>query len=1149
MAHLLDLLAERVLLCDGGTGTSIHAYGLDMEKDFLGYENCTEILTRSRPDVVREVQMGYYAAGADIVETNTFGGSPLTLGEFGLADEAYSLNKEAAELLREAAEEFRGDGRDRFAIGDIGPGTMLPSLGHVDYDTLEEAYVVQCSGLIAGGVDAFLVLTSQDPLQVKAAVNGAKKAREVAAADLPIFVQVTIEAAGAMLIGTDIAAAATAVQALGVPLMGLNCATGPQEMAEHVRWLGRNWPGLIAVQPNAGLPELVDGRASYQLSPGELAQWLERFIEDDGINLVGGCCGTNAAHIAAVDAMLRRRAAKGSHRPAPVRRRVHWVPAVASLYRQMRLQRRGRVLAVGNGCDARRSEEFRRLQEAGDWDGCAAVGRAQVTAGAEALVVCTRVAGRDEAADLARVVNRLRGAVAAPLIIDSAELAGLEAALRLYGGKPVIGPVSLLDGEKQAIQRLDLARRFGAAVLSPIDGDIREAVGIAKNFCDFVRTSRVLPPADLLFELPPARLGDGRGGMETLDAIKAIADELPESGIVLDISNFSTGLSPAARRVLDSVFLEHAAGCGLTAVIGDVASLIRFADIPQGEVAAAEDLILGRLAKSECGDPLRAFAAIFADRPADEPVKPEEAGGVEARLRRRIIEGDRHGLAEDLNEALKVHDPLDIINTFLLDAMKVVGDRFGEGKMPLPFVLQSAETMKAAVTYLEPFMEKVEGPDRGTIVLATVKGDIHDIGKNLVDVILSNNGYRTVNIGNKRPVEAIIAAAEEHRADAIGMSGLLLNSAIIMRENLQEMTRRGLKTPVLIGGAAISRRYVEEDCRKAYGTGSVSYAKDAFAGLRLMEAVMAQRFGHMVAQPERNARGAKRPGKAQGNAGIVARPATRRRRARLHAGPEVPAPPFWGGRVIEQLSPATLLPFLNRTTLYDFQWGFKKAGRSRSQWLAWAAREVEPILSRMLDISAADDILRPRAAYGYWRCAADGNSVVLFEEDGRSEATRFVFPRQTRGDGLCVADYFRDVDSVERDVIALQVVTIGQHASDVCRQWFEADRYQDYLYLHGLAVELTEAAAEYVHKKIRDELGFGDEDTAGTDNLSRRRYRGARYSFGYPACPDLGEQRKLLDLVGAGRIGVVMAEEGQLHPEMSTSAIVVHNPKAGYFTV
>ncbi len=451
-------------------------------------------------------------------------------------------------------------------------------------------------------------------------------------------------------------------------------------------------------------------------------------------------------------------------------------------------------------------------------------------------------------------------------------------------------------------------------------------------------------------------------------------------------------------------------------------------------------------------------------------------------------------------------------------------------------------------------MEKVEGADRGTIVLATVKGDIHDIGKNLVDVILSNNGYRTVNIGNKQPVEAIIAAAEEHQADAIGMSGLLLNSAVIMRENLEEMTRQGLEVPVLIGGAAISRRYVEEDCGKAYGSGNVAYAGNAFDGLRLMEAVMAERFEQVSARA-----GGKRPGRATSSGkapvthGIGERPVdwdeVRLRRVELHADVEVPAPPFWGSRVIERLALETLLPFLDKTMLYDFHWGFKKAGRSRGEWLEWAAREVEPILSRMMDVSAADDILRPQAAYGYWRCAAEGNAVVLFEEDGESEAARFLFPRQARAGGLSIGDFFRDVDSGERDVIALQVATVGQHASDVCRQWFEADRYQDYLYLHGLAVEITEAAAEYVHKRVRGELGIGGEDADMTEKLLRQGYRGGRYSFGYPACPDLGDQRKLLDLVAAGRIGVVMAEEGQLHPELSTSAIVVHHPQAKYFTV
>ncbi len=1164
MAHLLDFLADRVLLCDGAMGTQVQARDLHIERDFLGHENCTEILNESRPDLVREIHLGYLRAGADAVQTNTFGGSPITLGEFGLQDKAFELNKRAGELAHEAVAEFKGDGRTRFVIGSVGPGTRLPTLGHVKYRPLEDALAIQCQGLIAGGVDAILIETCQDPLQIKAAVNGAKRARAEAGKDIPILVQVTIETTGTLLVGADIAAAATIVHALDVPVIGLNCATGPQEMAEHVRWLGENWPGRISVQPNAGLPELIAGKTHYPLTPNELAQWLERFVIEDGIGMVGGCCGTDVPHIAALDHMLRR-LGKDAWRPAPVERKSVWVPSLASLYGQVPLRQENAFLAIGERCNANGSRKWRQLQEKHDWDGCIDMGREQVKEGSHALDICTAFVGRDEIAEMNEVVSRMRGAVNAPLVIDSTELPVLESALELYGGKPILNSINFEDGEGAAEKRMQLAKRFGTAVIAlTIDEtgmakEVEHKVALARRLHDFACNRFGLPASDLLFDpltftICTGNEDDRKLGLWTLEAIERIRTELPDCQIILGLSNISFGLNPPARHVLNSVFLDHALRRGLTGAIVHFSKIMPLHKIAEEEARIAEDLIFDR--RHEGYDPLQAFIALFENRTTEKSVKKARAERVEERLPQRIIDGERLGLEDDLAEAMKIHQPLDIINTFLLDGMKVVGELFGAGKMQLPFVLQSAETMKAAVNYLEPFMERVEGQQRGTVVLATVRGDVHDIGKNLVDIILTNNGYKVVNLGIKQPIASILHAAAEHKADAVGMSGLLVKSTVVMRENLEEMTRQGIKVPVMLGGAALTRRYVEEDCVKAYGCGRVAYARDAFDGLSLMDKVVNGNFdGHLAALHAKNEGRVVNEKRKLGRA-ADARPLRpvdveeiRLRRAELTADVAVAEPPFWGARTIARVPVKALVPFLNERMLYQFQWGFRKDGRSLDQYKAWAHRELRPIMQRMLDVAIQQDILVPQAAYGYWKCAAEGNDLILFDEGGTTELTRFTFPRQNKEGGLCIADFFRDISDKARDVVGLQVVTMGRRASEVAREWFAENRYQDYLYLHGLSVEMAEAMAEYLHKRIRGELGFAAEEARDLDAMLNQGYRGSRYSFGYPACPNLGDQRQLLSLLRAEEIGVVLTEEDQLDPEQSTSAIVVSHPQAKYFSV
>jgi 5-methyltetrahydrofolate--homocysteine methyltransferase len=1168
MAHLLDVLRDRVLLCDGGTGARVQGMTLDIERDYLGHENCTEILNKSRPDLVRELHRSYLQAGSDLIQTNTFGGSPITLGEFGLQDIAYDLNKTAAGLARDAVAEFK-DGRDRFVLGSIGPGTKLPSLGHIDYQTLEDALTLQSKGLLDGGVDGILIETCQDPLQIKAAVNGVKRARaETGRApgsknEAPIFVQVTVETTGTLLVGADIAAAATIIHALDVPVIGLNCATGPQEMAEHVKFLAESWPGMISIQPNAGLPELVEGRTHYPLGAQELAKWLERFMLEDGINLLGGCCGTDTAHIAALDAMLKSHA-EGGLRPKPRKRTPIWVPSVASLYNQVPLRQENAYLSIGERCNANGSRKWRELQERGDWEGCVAMGREQVKEGSHALDICTAFVGRDEVKEMNEVVSRMRGSVTAPLVIDSTELPVLEAALKLYGGKPIINSINFEDGEAPAEARMKLARKYGTAVVAlTIDEkgmakDVDRKVAIAERLVDFACGKFGLPQSDLLidpltFTIATGNEDDRKLGLWTLEGIERLRAELPDVQLILGLSNISFGLNPPARHVLNSVMLDHASKRGLTGAILHHSKIMPLHKIPEEEAKIAEDLIFDR--RRPGYDPLQAFMALFEKRTAGEKTVKKRADAVEERLKNRIVDGDKQGLVEDLDQAMKSYKPLDIINTHLLDGMKVVGDLFGSGKMQLPFVLQSAETMKAAVGHLEKFMERIDGQQRGTIVLATVKGDVHDIGKNLVDIILTNNGYKVINLGIKQPIASILGAVKEHKAQAVGMSGLLVKSTVVMRENLAEMTREGLDIPVLLGGAALTRKYVEEECVDSYGAGRVAYARDAFDGLDLMEKVVTGKFDTHVG--EAKAKRASRPSNTKRTLGTASQPRVMRpvdfeeiktRRAELAAAVPVPAPPFWGARVLERVPLKALVPFLNETMLYQFQWGFRKAGKSLAEYKAWANAEVKPIMRRMLEASEKDDILRPQAIYGFWRCYSEGDSVVLFD-DKEKEVARFTFPRQAREGGLCIADFFRDSTANEFDVIGLQVVTMGQHASEVAREWFADNRYQDYLYLHGLGVEMAEALAEYTHKRVRGELGFGADDDRDMDKMLKQGYRGSRYSFGYPACPNLADQTQLLALLGAERIGVQMSDEDQLHPEQSTSAIICHHPQAKYFSV
>ncbi len=1178
----LETLADRILVFDGAMGTSVHRYDLPLA-DYDGLENCTEILNLTRPDVIREIHASFLAVGCDAIETNTFGANKIVLAEFGIADRVREINRRAAELARETADRFGTSDRPRFVAGSMGPGTKLPSLRHTTWDVLEDSYAEQARGLLDGGVDVLLVETCQDILQAKAALAGIEAAMRERGRRVPIMVQVTMETTGTMLVGTDMAAAMVALEAYPqVAVIGLNCATGPQEMSEHVRYLGANCPRRISVMPNAGLPQLVEGRPHYPLTPAEFARWLREFVEVDGVSIVGGCCGTTPEHIRAVVEALDARRRQDAPRcqepfaggrsvpsmaasPAPAEggpegRVPDTFPAsVSSLYQACTIRQENSFLIIGERTNANGSRKFRKLLEAGDYDGMVAMAKEQVRDGSHVIDVCGAFVGRDERADMHEIISRFATEVTCPLMIDSTEAPVIEASLKLAGGKCIVNSVNLEDGETRCDTVLPLCRKFGAAVVAlTIDeqGMARTAdrkVAIARRIFDLATKKHGIRPGDILFDpltftICTGNEDDRRLAVETLDALARIKAELPECHTMLGVSNVSFGIDPAARHVLNSVFLHYACERGLDAAIVHAASIEPLFRIDETQRDAARRLIFD---DRRGGDPLQAFLALFAE--AKPKTKRIATAGrpVEERLRQRIIDGDRTGLEADLDEAMTKHAPLEIINTILLDGMKVVGDLFGSGQMQLPFVLQSAETMKAAVRHLEPHMEKASGASKGRIVLATVKGDVHDIGKNLVDILLTNNGYTVINLGIKQPINAIIDAWREHQADAIGLSGLLVKSTLVMRESLEVLNERGLTPPVILGGAALTRKYVEQDLRAVY-KGPLAYAKDAFDGLALMERVSSGLgFGEAGAGEGRQSGKAK--GRESGNEEPTAS-APDAAAPRPHIPSSVttdvpiPHPPFWGARVVESIPLRAALAYLNEVMLFQVQWEFHKKGRPAAEFDRYIDAEVRPIYRDLVARCEREGILQPRAIYGYWPCNRDGDSLVVYDTAaGDREIVRFTFPRQAKPPYWCLSDFFRPVESGERDVVAFSIVTVGQQASDIAREWFKQDRYRDYLYLHGLSVETAEALAEYIHKQVRVELGIAGKDARDIPDLFRQGYQGSRYSFGYPACPRLEDQKLLWPLLEPGRIGVSLTDEFQLVPEQSTTALICHHPEARYF--
>jgi 5-methyltetrahydrofolate--homocysteine methyltransferase len=1192
MSSFLETLKERVVVFDGAMGTNLQVQNLSVD-DYGGaqFEGCPEYLLVSKPEAVERVHAAFLEVGCDVVETDSFGGIPYVLDEYGIGHMAYDLNVKAAQLARRVAADFSTKERPRWVAGSMGPGTKSPTLGHISFNEVKAAYGVQARGLLDGGCDLLIVETCQDLLQTKATLAAIFAEFQRSGRRVPVIAQVTIEPWGTMLPGTEIGAALTALEPFPIDIIGMNCGTGPRNMTESLRHLCENARLPVSVLPNAGLPEVKDGKMHYDETPESFAAQVEHFARDFGVNVVGGCCGTTPAHLKLLVERVKD--------ITPPAREAAVIPAASSIYTQQPYAQDASFLIVGERVNASGSKKMRDLLNADDWDGLTSLAREQEREGAHVLDVNVDFVGRDGVRDMHELASRLVTQVRLPLMFDSTEWEKMEAGLQHAGGKSILNSTNYEDGEPRFKKVLGLAQEYGAAVVvGTIDeeGMARTADGklqIAKRAYEQATRELGFPAHDIFFDplALPISTGieeDRRNAAETIAALRRIKAELPGCFTLLGVSNVSFGLNAVSRVVLNSVFLHEAVEAGLDAAIVNASKIVPLNRIPERQREVARQLVYDerRFEGDVCVyDPLGEFTKLFEGVKAKREQKVDENLPVDERLKHHIVDGEKVALEDNLKLALESYSALDIINNILLDGMKTVGELFGSGQMQLPFVLQSAEVMKAAVRFLEPFMEKKGGATaKGTMVLATVKGDVHDIGKNLVDIILTNNGYRVVNLGIKQPVDAILNAAVEHEADAIGMSGLLVKSTLIMRENLELMNERGINAPVVLGGAALTRRYVEEDLESLYH-GRLFYARDAFDGLHVMDALTgsggegktrrgkatdraraasaragagngatsdasadeADEAEELVGEDAKLGirRGSARP------RGVLRSPEATTHTERSDVNPDAPIPraPFYGSRVVESIPLEKVFRFVNETALFKGQWQFKQGRRPAEEYRDFVAEKVRPVYEELKLHSEREHLLAPQVVYGYFPCQSEGNDLVVYHEDERTERVRFTFPRQPSGRRLCLADFFASKESGRLDVVAFQLVTVGRRASEYAHELFRTDNYSDYLYFHGLSVESAEALAELWHKRVREELGIDGRDAAELPKLFHQGYQGSRFSFGYPACPDLEDQTKLFDLLGPERIGVELSEEFQLVPEQSTSAIIVHHEEAKYFSI
>lgn len=1169
----LDAIKSRVVIADGAMGTMIQEASPTLD-DFQGHEGCNEILNVTRPELIASIHAKYLEAGSDAIETNTFGANFANLAEYSITERVYELARAGAEVARGVADSFSTEQQPRWVLGSLGPGTKLPSLGHEKFAVLRDAYQDATRGLIDGGVDAILIETVQDLLQAKSAIIGAKRAMKESGREVAILVSVTIETNGTMLLGSEIGAALTSISALGVDGIGLNCATGPTEMSEHLRYLSKFSTLPIVCMPNAGLPILGPNGAHYPLTEGELATAHSQFIRDYGLGLVGGCCGTTPAHIAELAATVR-----GQNLTHPA---VTDEPGLASLYQHQPFDQTMTYLSIGERTNANGSKAFKEAMLAENWDECLEIAKSQTREGAHLLDVCVDYVGRDGVRDARELVSRLATATTLPLVLDSTEPAVIEAGLECLGGRAMVNSVNYEDGDgpnSRFARIMPLVREHGAAVVALTIDEEGQARTAQTKFAIAARLIKDLTENwgmrlvditvdTLTFPIATGQDETRRDGIETIEAIKLLNQNFPGVQTTLGISNISFGLSPAARHVLNSVFLHECIQVGLTSAIVHAARIMPLNQIPKEQLDAALELIYDKRVYDAEGnvsyDPLTNYLDVFSgvDTATAKQSRAAELAALplKERLERRIIDGEKKGLELDLDEALASGtSALEIINDNLLKGMQEVGELFGRGEMQLPFVLQSAEVMKSAVAHLEPHIEKTDDSGKGRILLATVRGDVHDIGKNLVDIILSNNGFETVNIGIKQPINEILRAAEEHDVDVIGMSGLLVKSTQIMKENLEEMNQRGVsdRWPVILGGAALTRSFVEQDLAEVFD-GEVRYARDAFEGLKLMDTLVRIKRGDLTATlPELK----KRLVNPQ-NLLVRTEPEQMPSRSDVASDNRVPTPPFWGTRIVKGIALRDYSSFLDERATFMGQWGLKPGRQADgASYEELVETEGRPRLRYWLDRLQTDNLLEASVVYGYFPAYSEGNDTVILHHsadgatDGGSggaahtERLRFSFPRQARDRHLCLSDFVKNREQQQIDVIPFQLVTMGSRIAEEANRLYRANQYRDYLELHGLSVQLTEALAEFWHSRVRDELGFSAEDPIEVEGLFKLDYRGARYSFGYPACPNLEDRIKLIELLKPERIGVELSEELQLHPEQSTDAMILHHPEAKYFSV
>jgi 5-methyltetrahydrofolate--homocysteine methyltransferase len=1223
----LNLARERVVVLDGAMGSNLQTRPLDLHRDWMGQENISEVLNFSRPDVIQEIHEIFLEVGCDAVETNTFGANKIVLAEADMPERVFENNKAAAEIARRACDKFETADRPRYVVGSIGPGTKLITLGMTDWETMLDSYAEQVRGLLAGGADVLLIETQQDLLCIKCAIAACNVAFAEAARRLPIMVQGSFDTNGgqSMLTGSDPSAFVAAFEPFReVDVLGVNCAFGPPELTETVRAIAAAWPRLVSALPNAGLPIMVDGKSHFPMGPADFTKGMMRFVQDFGVNIVGGCCGTMPEHLGMLcDALgigtarvgrglapspgtpgegrgegdlgrpksldqqnhphpnplpeYRERGPEGA--PAGVQakpRHIAEKPQLSSLMSAEDIRQDKSYLIVAERTNTNGSRQFKRLLQAEDWDGLVSMGRDEMREGSHVLDVCVDFVGRDGVRDMHEVVKRYVNSINAPLMLDSTNPAVLEAGLKLAGGRCVLNSMNLEDGEEKMAYICRLATKYGAAVVAgTIDEDKLNAMARTKErkLAIAIRIRDIaakygLRDEDLMFDplVLPISTGieeDRRNALETIEGTRLISQQLPKCHTCVGLSNVSFGLKPAARVVLNSVFLHELREAGLTGAIVHVSKILPKNRIPAEQWDAALELIYDR--RREGFDPLTAYISLFPD----EGAVPAEAGTpvadlpIEEKLRRHIIDGEKRNLTADLDEARAKYPPLAIINDHLLDGMKVVGELFGSGQMQLPFVLQSAETMKAAVAYLEPFMDKAAGSTKGKIVLATVKGDVHDIGKNLVDIILTNNGYTVYNLGIKQPVGDILKAAKAKSADAIGMSGLLVKSVAVMKDNLEELNAAGVDVPVLLGGAALTRDYAVNDLANLY-KGKLFYCKDAFSGLSTMDAIVGgsiQAF-YDVQQAEGARRNVLRETKAYKGPDVADLPA----KSDVRTDNPVPLPPFWGRREVRNIPLEQVFAYINPNALFLGQWDFKKKGLTDEAYEKLLDEKCRPVFAELQKRAVAEKLLEPKVVYGYFPVQSDGDDLVVYHTEefvgctcgghGPGKLTpagtprewhRFSFPRQNTKRRLCVSDFFRGKATNEYDVLGLQLVTVGDRSAEVAQELFQANRYQDYLYLHGFGVESAEGLAELWHKRMRQEMGFGSEDAPRISQLFQQGYRGSRFSFGYGACPNLEDRAKIVDMLRPETIGVTLSEAFMLVPEQSTDAIVVHHPQAKYF--